>query len=215
MDDETLTFASLMCSRLCHDLLSPVGAFGNGLELLADEHDAEMRDRCTSLLESSATTAINKLKYFRLTFGSSGGYGDTLAQADIVDAISGLVPETRKVTINWLVSTHEVDKRAARVMLSLAMVVVDALVRGGSIDIAMEARGPMQEIVLRGSGPRVVIDQDTADYFAAADAVPSSRTISVALARRIAQASGGDVMLSRPADGEIVVGALLGTASKR
>lgn len=213
MDDDAIQFASLLCSRLCHDLLSPVGSFGNGLELLADEPDAELRARCLSLLESSATTAINRLKYFRLAFGSSGGYGDRIPVEDVVGAVRGLVAETRAVTVTWMGGDAPIDKPAARVLLSLAMVVVDALVRGGQIDLALEQRGTMLEIAMRGQGDRVVIDRETEEFFATSNAAPSPRTIGVALARRIAQASGGDVMLSRPADGEIVIGALLGSAA--
>jgi histidine phosphotransferase ChpT len=46
MSESDIDLASLLCSRLCHDLLSPVGAMNNGLELLADEHDPAMRARC-------------------------------------------------------------------------------------------------------------------------------------------------------------------------
>lgn len=64
-----------MFAAVPHDLLSPVGSFGNGLELLADEGDAEMRATFVGLLESSSTrSAINKLKFFRLSFGSAGGW---------------------------------------------------------------------------------------------------------------------------------------------
>ena len=65
--------ASLLCSRLCHDLLSPVGALNNGIELLADEQDPEMRERCLELLAESARASANKLKFFRLAFGAGGG----------------------------------------------------------------------------------------------------------------------------------------------
>jgi hypothetical protein len=58
-------FASLLCSRLCHDLLSPIGALNNGIELLADEQDPEMRARCLDLLGESARASANKLKFFR------------------------------------------------------------------------------------------------------------------------------------------------------
>ena len=68
--------AALLCSRLCHDMLSPVGAMSNGLELLASETDPEMRQNCMELLEQSATISTNKLKYFRLAYGAAGGFGD-------------------------------------------------------------------------------------------------------------------------------------------
>lgn len=76
MTVSALDLASLLCSRLCHDMLSPVGALSNGLELLADEKDPEMRQRCFELLEQSAKASADKLKFFRLAFGAAGGFGE-------------------------------------------------------------------------------------------------------------------------------------------
>ena len=72
-DTASLDLASLLCSRLCHDMLSPVGALSNGLELLRDEKDPEMRKRCMELLEQSAKASADKLKFFRLAFGARAG----------------------------------------------------------------------------------------------------------------------------------------------
>ena len=71
-DTAALDLASLLASRLCHDMLSPVGALSNGLELLADEKDPEMRKRCFELLEQSAKISTDKLKFFRLAYGAAG-----------------------------------------------------------------------------------------------------------------------------------------------
>ena len=70
-DSSSLDLAAMLCSRLCHDMLSPVGAFANGLELLATETDPDMRQNCIELLEQSATISTNKLKFFRLAFDAN------------------------------------------------------------------------------------------------------------------------------------------------
>jgi histidine phosphotransferase ChpT len=207
--DDSVDFASLLVSRLCHDLLSPVGSFGNGLELLADEHEPEMRARCIELLEASARTAINKLKYFRLAFGSAGGYGDAIGISDIREAIGGLVPEGRQVALNWMGDEVPLAKPAARVLLLLAMVLVEALVRGGRIDMAVERRGNNLELAVRGEGDRVIIDSATTEAFADGRIDADPKTVPVALARRIAETANGTIMMSRPSDREIVVGAIL------
>ncbi len=209
MADDAIAFASMLCSRLCHDLLSPVGAFGNGLELLADEQEPEMQKRCIELLEASARTAINRLKFFRLAFGSAGGYGDAIPVAELTGALAGLVPDGRAVTINWMGDDAAVTKAAARVLLLLGLTVVDALVRGGQIDVAMEQRGATLELAVRGAGVRVVIDPASEAMFASAASDLAPKTVPIALARRIAVEGGGDVMLSRPSSGEILVGAVL------
>src|SRR5438045_9711559 len=64
--------ASLLCSRLCHDLMSPVGALNNGIELLADETDPDMREKCLELLADSARASADTLKFFRLAFCAAG-----------------------------------------------------------------------------------------------------------------------------------------------
>ncbi|MEQ1726317.1 MAG: histidine phosphotransferase family protein [Sphingopyxis sp.] len=209
MADETIDFASMLCSRLCHDLLSPVGSFGNGLELLADEHEPEMQKRCIELLESSARIAINRLKYFRLAFGSAGGYGDSLSVVDLREALGGQVPDGRDVAINWIGDDTALPKAAARVLLLLAMSVIDALVRGGQIDVAVERRGETLELALRGEGPRVVIDSASAAMFASDNEPLTPKTVPIALARKMARDHSGDIMLSRPDDIGIVVGAIL------
>src|SRR6201992_4053696 len=96
-------FASLLCSRLCHDLLSPVGALNNGLELLADETDPDMRERCLDLLGESAKASANKLKFFRLAFGAAGGFGETVDTREARTAIEGLFGENHRVQLGWLI----------------------------------------------------------------------------------------------------------------
>jgi histidine phosphotransferase ChpT len=209
MADDAIDFASMMVSRLCHDLLSPVGSFGNGLELLADEHDPEMQKRCIELLESSAKVAINRLKYFRIAFGSAGGYGDAIAAADIREAITGLVPEGRSVELNWIGSEDGVPKPAARLLLLLGMVIVDALIRGGRIDMAIEQRGDSLELAVRGAGDRVVIDAASEASFAGSGEALAPKTVPIELARRIAMERSGDIMMSRPSATELVVGAII------
>ncbi|MBW8910947.1 MAG: histidine phosphotransferase, partial [Sphingomonas sp.] len=90
MVNRSAEFASLLCSRLCHDLLSPVGALNNGLELLADETDPEMRARCMELLAESAAASANKLKFFRLAFGAAGGFGELVDTREARAAVEGL-----------------------------------------------------------------------------------------------------------------------------
>ena len=71
-----LDLAALLCSRVCHDVISPVGAIANGLELMDDpETDAEMKATALDMVRSSAKTATAKLKFCRIAFGASGSAG--------------------------------------------------------------------------------------------------------------------------------------------
>lgn len=76
MESKSVEFAGLLALRLCHDLLGPIRAVNNGIELLADEHDPEMRERCMESLAESAKTSATKLKFFQLAFGTAEGFDD-------------------------------------------------------------------------------------------------------------------------------------------
>lgn len=153
-------FASLLCSRLCHDLLSPVGAMNNGLELLADEQDAGMRAQVMELLADSAAVSANKLKFFRLAFGAAGGFGDAVDTREAQAAIAGLVGRERKVEVEWLIESPTLSKTAIKVLLNLVLMASDALVRGGRLIVGAETRGRVTEIVVRAEGPRLALDEE-------------------------------------------------------
>src|SRR3569833_1404553 len=138
MTISAVDFASLLCSRLCHDLLSPVGALNNGLELLADEHDPEMRQRCLELLAASAKASANKLKFFRLAFGAAGGFGETIDTREARAALEGLFAANNRVELGWLIEDPTLPKAGIKVLLNLALLAGDALIRGGQLDIGAE-----------------------------------------------------------------------------
>jgi len=193
-------FASLLCSRLCHDLLSPVGALNNGLELLADERDPAMRARCLELLSESAKVSANKLKFFRLAFGAAGGFGDSVDAREARAAIGGLFGENHRVTLGWMVEEETLPKGAVKVLLNLALIAGDALVRGGQLDIGAELVAGHIEIVVRAEGPRIILDDELRAALAGAgsDALPAPRTAAAHLARALVTENGGSLRVSEP-----------------
>ncbi len=206
---DSIEFASLLCSRLCHDLLSPVGALNNGLELMADETDPEMRQRCLELLGDSARTSANKLKFFRLAFGSAGGFGDAVPTHEARVAIEGIFAGSGRVKIGWLVGEEMLEKLPVKVLLNLALIAGDALVRGGQLDIGAERRPGVTEIVVRGEGPKLVLDPDLRS--ALAGTLPAeglgSRTAAAWMTRSLVTGAGGDIALSAPGEPILLFGA--------
>ncbi|GLV25461.1 histidine phosphotransferase [Sphingobium sp. TomTYG45] len=205
---DSIEFASLLCSRLCHDLLSPVGALNNGLELMADETDPEMRQRCLDLLADSAKTSANKLKFFRLAFGSAGGFGDAVPTHEARVAIEGMFAAGR-VKVGWLVDDDMLDKLPVKVLLNLALIAGDALVRGGQLDIGAEKRPGVTEIVVRAEGPKLVLDPDL--RAALAGTLPedslASRTAAAWMIRSLVTSAGGEVALSPAGEPVLLFGA--------
>ena len=204
MVNRSAEFASLLCSRLCHDLLSPVGALNNGLELLADETDPEMRERCMELLTESARASANKLKFFRLAFGAAGGFGDLVPSDDARVAIESLHGPDGKVKLGWMVEATALPKVSIKVLLNLALIAGDALVRGGQLDIAAEGH----EIVVRAEGPRMILDPELRNALLG-EADPDMITPRAAaswLVHMLVSDHGGSVVVSTPEAGVLMFG---------
>jgi histidine phosphotransferase ChpT len=215
MTVNAVDFASLLCSRLCHDLLSPVGALNNGIELLADEHDPEMRARVLELLSDSARASANKLKFFRLAFGAAGGFGDLIDAREAKTAIEGLFESNKRIELGWIVAESSLSKPAIKVLLNLALIAGDGLVRGGRLDVGAEIVGGKTEIVVRAEGDRIVLDPElrTALIGEADENALAPRAAAAWLAHKIALDSGGGIQVSEPGQPYIVFGATLGNGS--
>ena len=189
----SVDFASLLCSRLCHDLMSPVGALNNGIELMADEQDPEMRERCVELLADSARATANKLKFFRLAFGAGGGFGDAIDANEARVALEGIFGAERRIELGWMVADDKLSKGAMKLLLNLALIAGDALVRGGRLDVGAESTGDGMEIAIRGEGPRVMLDASLRQMLenGASGGEIEPRAAGAWLARSLAEQAGG------------------------
>ncbi len=206
---DALDLASLLCSRLCHDLMSPVGALNNGIELLADEDDPQMRERCLELLSDSARVTANKLKFFRLAFGAAGGFGDAVDSSEAKVAIEGLLGSAGKIDLGWMAGDAKLSKSATKLLLNLALIAADSLVRGGRLDVGAET-GDGTEIAIRAEGARIVLDPAIADVLVnGGEAGLEPRTAGAWLAHALVTEAGGTIQLSRPSDTLLVIGAAL------
>jgi histidine phosphotransferase ChpT len=203
--------ASLLCSRLCHDLMSPVGALNNGIELLADEQDPEMRERCLELLADSARASANKLKFFRLAFGAAGGFGDEIDTHEAEAALEGLFGPERRIELGWMVSGDKLPTGAVKLLLNLALIAGDALVRGGRLDVGAERRGGEIEIAIRGEGPRILLDPTLRETLlnGASGGGVEPRAAGAWLAHSLAAEAGARIQLSDPSDDVLLIGATL------
>ncbi|HWJ59674.1 MAG TPA: histidine phosphotransferase family protein [Sphingomicrobium sp.] len=207
----SIDLASLLCSRLCHDLMSPVGALSNGIELMVDETDPDMRERCLELLTDSARVTANKLKFFRLAFGAAGGFGDDVDTGEAEAVLRGLFGAERRIELGWAVETGKLPKGAVKLLLNLAMLAGDALVRGGRLDIGAESRDREIEMVLRAEGPRILLDPVLRDTLAQGQSggTVEPRAAGAWLAHALAAEVGGSIRLSDPADELLLIGATL------
>lgn len=197
-DYNGIDFASLLCSRLCHDLLNPVGALNNGLELLADETDADMREQCMNLLADSARTTASKLKFYRLAFGSAGGFGDTVPSHEIKSAVEGIFASSGRVAISWMPLADSLEKLPAKVLLNLALIAGEALPRGGTLTLGLESGDGAFDVAVHGEGPRLTLDPELrmALMGELEEKGITSRTVAATMVRQLVSERGGDVITS-------------------
>ena len=95
-----LDLAALLCSRVCHDVISPVGAIVNGLEVLDGEEDEEMRTVAMELIKKSAMSASARLQFCRLAFGAAGSFGATIDTGDAEKVARDIFANGRTV-LQW------------------------------------------------------------------------------------------------------------------
>jgi histidine phosphotransferase ChpT len=203
--------ASLLCSRLCHDLMSPVGALNNGIELLADETDPDMREKCLELLADSARASANKLKFFRLAFGAGGGFGEEIDTHEAQAALEGLFGAEGRIELGWVVSDDKLPKGAVKLLLNLALLAGDALVRGGRLDVGAEKLESEIEIAVRAEGPRILLDPALRETLATGGSggTVEPRAAGAWLAHSLVAEAGGSIQLSDPASETLLIGARL------
>ena len=209
-DTATLDLASLLASRLCHDMLSPVGALSNGLELLREEKDPEMRKRCFELLEQSAKASADKLKFFRLAFGAAGGFGEMVPVAEARELITALIGDSGRIELTWAVAGETLPKAAVKTLLNLAAIGIEALVRGGALEVGGELRDGSSEIVIRATGNRIAFDENIGRALDGSlpAAELSSRTAPAAMLHQLAASTGGGLQWHL-GDDALVMGAVL------
>ncbi|TNE66668.1 MAG: histidine phosphotransferase [Alphaproteobacteria bacterium] len=152
----TMDFAALLCSRLCHDLVSPVGAINNGLEILQEEHDAAMRDAVVDLIEKSTRQTSNKLQFFRLAFGAAGGFSAQLDMRESERALRAFLDGSR-IALEWQVNVPNASKSLVKLLLNLALVVSETLIRGGALTVRMVEKHGDIAIDIEGSGERIIM----------------------------------------------------------
>ncbi len=147
-----MDLAALLCSRVCHDLISPVGAIVNGLEVLEEDKDEETRTFALDLIKKSAGTASAKLQFCRLAFGAAGSAGAQIELGDAEKAARGLL-EDGKTTLVWNLPRELVPKNRAKLLLNMLVVATAAIPRGGTL--TAEPRDGGYRITAAGLNARV------------------------------------------------------------
>lgn len=195
--------AALLCARICHDLVSPVGALSAALEVFDDDDNLDMRDDAMELIKLSAGQASAKLQFLRLAFGA-GGSAPGVISSDELERLTLGVYGQGKATINWALGSDGLDKTAARILLNLAMLSVMAIPRGGEITISSEDNNGQTHLKIVCEGLKARLDPSVPATLAgsAPETGFDGRNIQPFYTGMIAREGGGKA--TAEVDGEIV-----------
>jgi len=148
---DILDLAALLCSRLCHDVISPVGAIINGLEVLADEKDETMKKNALDLIRKSAGQASARLQFARLAYGAAGSAGAQIDLGDAGDVARKLLQDDR-LTIAWNLPRALLPKNRVKLVLNLILIAVAAIPRGGTLTVDAVGEGERMGFRLTAEG---------------------------------------------------------------
>lgn len=157
-----LDLAALLVSRVCHDLISPVGAISNGMEILEDEQDQEMRKHALALIEHSVGQARSRLLFARLAFGAMGSAGAEIPLREAGQVASEFF-KGAKAKFVWESSDAALDKEIVKIALNLSQIGADCIPRGGVLTCRVDSDADGSKISVLAVGPRANLAQDVVD----------------------------------------------------
>lgn len=197
---DALELAALLCSRVCHDLISPVGAIVNGLEVLDDNPKPEDREFALDLIRKSAKTASGRLQFCRLAFGAAGSSGAQIDTGDAENMTRGFLDDG-KVTLTWSVPRTLEPKNRVKLLLNMMVIAQQTIPRGGTLSV--ESSGTGYRIVAAGLNARV--PQNISDILSGAHGGSvDAHAVQPYYTRLLAAACGLTVTLAPEGDAVVI-----------
>jgi histidine phosphotransferase ChpT len=153
---DALDLGALLCSRVCHDVISPVGAIVNGLEVLADEKDEGMREFAHDLIRKSAVTASARLQFARLAFGAAGSAGSSIDLGDAEQVARGIFNDD-KTRLEWHAPRLLLPKNQVKLLLNMLVIAQSTIPRGGLVTLSLSGEGEGLDltVIAQGTAARI------------------------------------------------------------
>jgi histidine phosphotransferase ChpT len=162
---DSLDLAALLCSRICHDLISPAGAIVNGLEVLDEGGDEETRNFAMDLIRKSARTASARLQFCRIAFGAGGSAGAQIDTGDAETLARGFI-EDDKVKLTWTVPRMLLPKNRVKLLLNMLVIAGGTIPRGGTLAVEAIGSGDTTGFKITATGMNARIPQHVCDLLA-------------------------------------------------
>ena len=128
--------AAMLCSRVCHDLINPIGAIGNGLEVLADPNQGDMAEGARDLIASAARQSRAKLEFARLAYGASSTAGTDIDTREC-ERVARILFEIEKADLEWNVPLILLPKHKAKLFMNMLLIAAMSVPRGGQVTAAI------------------------------------------------------------------------------
>lgn len=201
----------LLCSHLCHELVNPLGAVNNGIELLIDVGD-DMREEALGLIESSAARTTNRVQFYRMAYGLAGE--SALGELAIVRELADKLLGEGRVSLEWPDAERnpQLQPGWGRILLNITAMAAETLPRGGILTARVEDSGTPVRLVVTARGEPARIDDSTRPVFA--DDFPvesiSPRNVQSYFTARLVEGFGSRLEFSETDDKEVEFLALVG-----
>ncbi len=200
-----LELAALISSKICHDVISPVGAIYNGLEILGDDSDPSSRDYAMDVIRNVTKQASARLQFARFAFGAAGSAGAEI-DLETARAISvGLIGDSKHV-LTWTAPAGYLPKNEVKLLLNLVAISINALPRGGSIEVNIAENLAEPSFRIRCSGTRARAPQHLPEMLSGEIGEIDAMSVQVYYTWRLAQAVGVTIHLEHEGD-TVVIGA--------
>ena len=201
---DALDLAALLCSRVCHDLISPTGAIVNGIEVLEEDGDAETKNFAIELIKKSARTASARLQFCRIAFGAAGSAGAQVDTGDAETMARGFL-EDDKTKLTWKLPRVLLPKNRVKLLLNMLVIAAGTIPRGGNLTLEPIGSGETTGFRITATGLNARIPQTVPGLLAGTSENGSvdAHAIQPFYTGLLAKACGVDVSLA--AEGETVV----------
>jgi histidine phosphotransferase ChpT len=200
---DSLELAAMLCSRVCHDLISPVGAIVNGLEVLDDNPKPEDREFALDLIRKSARTASARLQFCRLAFGAAGSAGAQIDLGDAQTTARGHI-EDGKITITWNLPRVLLPKNRVKLLLNMLIIAQQTIPRGGTLAVDPVGEGDTMSFRVTAKGLNARLPQNISDLLSGAHgAGVDAHAVQPYYTRLLAEACGLTARLV--SEGEAVI----------
>ena len=195
-----LDLAAMLCSRVCHDVISPVGAIVNGLEVLEDESDASMREVALDLIKRSASGASARLQFCRLAFGAAGSVGASIDTGDAENVARGLL-ETEKTALAWKAQRQFLPKNKVKLLLNLSQIAAATIPRGGVVEVDVVGEGDAASLKVISKGSNARLQAGFADLLSGAASKVDAHSIQPYFAGLVAKECGMTIAVEQGLEG--------------